>query len=203
MKWEPWSKRDDSTTTRVVPADPAYFVQLLTPCAPRAYRAAVAILGDRQEAEDALQEAAIVAFRSMMRLRDEGAFSAWFLRIAVNKAKDLLRKRKREQQRAFAVSQVYTSSPEVDVESVMDVVQAVERLPDNHRTVVRLYYAAGYSTPEIARMLDRPESTVRRLLSESYRMLRKLISPMPQDVTTIARPFPPSVSANISPSDAS
>ena len=163
--------------------DPDCFAELLTSSTPRAYRAAVAILGDRQEAEDALQEAAIVAYRSMLRLRDESAFGAWFLRIAVNKAKDLLRKRKREQRRAFALSQVHIAPSNVDVESMMDVAQAVEQLPDNHRTVVRLYYAGGHSTPEIARMLDRPESTVRRLLSESYRMLRQLVSPMPQDAT--------------------
>ena len=170
-----WGGRDVSPVTRVAPADAEEFVQRLTGSIPRVFRAAVAILGDSQEAEDAVQEAAIVAFRSIMTLRNKQAFHTWFLRIAVNKAKDMLRRRKREQERAFALSQVPVSRSEVDVETAMDVVQAVEQLPDCHRTVVRLYYAGGYSTPEIARMLDRPEGTVRRLLSESYRMLRQLI----------------------------
>lgn len=204
MPWQQrWYEGSGPVAAPAASSDPGCFAELLTSSAPRAYRAAVAILGDRQEAEDALQEAAIVAFRSMTGLRDETAFGAWFLRVAVNKAKDLLRKRKREQQRVLALSQVSPTSSEMDVESTMDVAQAVEQLPVNHRTVVRLYYAAGYSTPEIARMLARPESTVRRLLSEAYRMLRELMAPAPRETTAPVRLFPPSSSDNVEPSNGS
>ena len=93
----------------------------------------------------------------------------------VNKAIDLLRKRKREQDRMAALStsaDLRGDAEQLDKETVMDITQAVDLLPINHRSVIHLYYGGGYSTPEIAKMIGRPEGTVRRFLSEAYRMLR-------------------------------
>lgn len=156
------------------------FAQLIKLAAPRAFRAAVAILRDPQEAEDAVQEGAIVAYKSMSQLRDGEAFATWFLHIVVNKAIDLLRKRRREQERFDALTKTakYRGGRErLDKETVMDIVQAVDQLPVNHKTVINLYYAGGYTTPEIAKLIDRPEGTVRRFLSEAYRMLREALGP--------------------------
>ena len=157
------------------------FAQLLSLVAPRAFRAAVAILRDPQEAEDAVQEGSIVAFRKMNKLRDEQAFASWFLHIVVNKAIDLLRKRKREQDRmaALSTSADFRGSMErIDKETVMDIIQAVEQLPINQRSVIQLYYAGGYTTPQIAKMIGRPEGTVRRFLSEAYKTLRTSLGPL-------------------------
>jgi RNA polymerase sigma-70 factor (ECF subfamily) len=160
---------------RAVAGNEDSFAQLLSLVAPRAFRTAVAILRDPQEAEDAVQEASIVAFRSIEKLRDENAFTAWFLHLVVNKAIDLLRKRKREQDRMDALStspDLRGGKEQIDKETVMDITQAVEQLPINHRSVIHLYYGGGYSTPQISKMIGRPEGTVRRFLSEAYKMLR-------------------------------
>ncbi len=156
------------------------FAQLISLAAPRAFRAAVSILRDAQEAEDAVQEASIVAFRNMSRLRDERTFTSWFLRIVTNKSIDLLRKRKRDQAQIVDLSNLADLRGEVkgvDRETIMDITEAVEDLPVVHRSVIQLYYAAGYTTPEIARMLGKPEGTIRRLLSEAYKMLRAFLGP--------------------------
>ncbi len=165
---------------RATAGDTDSFTELLLLFAPRAFRAAAAILGEPQEAEDAVQEGSIVAFQKIGQLRDGEAFGSWFMHIVVSKAIDLLRKRKREQNRVAALStspNYQNATPQTDHETAMDIVQAVEQLPVKHRTVIRLYYGAGHTTPEIARMLDRPEGTVRRLLSEAYKMLRPLLEP--------------------------
>ena len=59
-----------------------------------AYRLATVILGDSMEAEDAVHDAAIAAWRSWSSLRDPERFEAWFSRIVVNACRDRLRSRR-------------------------------------------------------------------------------------------------------------
>jgi RNA polymerase sigma factor (sigma-70 family) len=54
----------------------------------------------------------------------------------------------------------------------LDIEQAIARLPKFHRLAVMLRYAEDVSTDDIASALNRPAGTIRRILSESYRMLR-------------------------------
>jgi RNA polymerase sigma-70 factor (ECF subfamily) len=139
----------------------------------RAFAAAVAILGNREDAEDAVQDAAIEAYRSIKQLTKGEAFRAWFSRIAVNKAIDRLRKRRRMP--VISYSEQILAAPFVDREAVMDLAQAIERLAPEHRIVIGLYYIAGYSTPEIASLLNKPEGTIRRRLSDAYSALRRIL----------------------------
>src|SRR5512141_2115470 len=60
-----------------------------------AYRLAAIILGDRVEAEDAVQDAVVAAWRGFGALRDPSAFDAWFRRVLVNTCRDRLRARGR------------------------------------------------------------------------------------------------------------
>ncbi len=155
--------------------DEVAFGQLVQTHAPRAFAAALAILGNRQDAEEAVQEATIQAFRSIRGLKEPGAFGAWFVHIAVNKSLDRLRRRRRQWTREQDLEGVELRAPEADVEGKMDMARAVGKLPPEHQAIVRLYYVEGYRTPEIARLLGMPEGTVRRRLSESYRMLRLIL----------------------------
>jgi RNA polymerase sigma-70 factor (ECF subfamily) len=172
-----------AATANVIARDEERLVRLLTEVAPRAYRAAAAILRDSHLAEDAVQEGSIVAFQSIEQLRDDEAFRAWFTRIVVNKAIDIFRKRRREQERFEALVNMpdIFGGRSIDKEAAMDVAKAVEQLPVNHRTVIQLYYSGGYTTPEIAKLLDKPEGTIRRFLSEAYKMLRISLGPRLHD----------------------
>ena len=60
-----------------------------------AYRLATYILRDPLAAEDAVQEAALLAWRRRRTLRDESAADGWFTRIVVNSCRDELRRRAR------------------------------------------------------------------------------------------------------------
>ncbi|MBI2917896.1 MAG: RNA polymerase sigma factor [Chloroflexi bacterium] len=152
------------------------FGRLFETHSPRALGAAIAILGNRADAEDVVQEAAIKAFNSLGSLASDGAFGAWFTRIVVNKAIDLLRQRRRDQERTTPYDPDWDPpGASRDLEGELDVAGGVGQLPPEHQAVIRLYYGYGYSTPQIAELLGRPEGTVRRLLSESYRRLRLIL----------------------------
>lgn len=155
--------------------DAGSFGELMQLHASRAFAAAVAILGNRHDAEDAVQEATIEAFRSIRNLREDRAFGSWFVRIAVNKSLDRLRRRRRQWNRELELEGLELRAPDRDVDGALDMAEAVGKLPPEHQAIVRLYYVEGYRTPEIAQLLGAPEGTVRRRLSESYRILRLIL----------------------------
>ncbi|MFQ5872262.1 MAG: RNA polymerase sigma factor, partial [Dehalococcoidia bacterium] len=156
-----------SLVQRAKDGDAACFGELFEIHASRTFGAAVSILGNQQDAEEVVQEAAIEAFRSIRQLRADEAFGAWFTRIVVNKAIDRLRRRQREQRRTVSLTELDPPALSGDVEGRMDVANAVAQLPPEHQAIIRLYYTEGYRTPEIARLLDKAEGTIRRQLSEA------------------------------------
>lgn len=139
---------------------------------PRAYPAALAILRSPQDAEDVLQEAAITALRQVSTLRETGAFSAWFLRIVVNRSRDLLRRRHVRAADDLDTATLPHDTRGWSVEASLDLTEALGQLPAEHRTVVVLHYGLGYPTEQVAAILGKAPGTVRRMLSEAYRSLR-------------------------------
>ena len=113
------------------------------------YRAALAILGDPQEAEDVVQDT--------------------FLKVAVNGCKSRLRAPWRRR-----TAPLLDSYPAADHEeqALMEVIQS---LPPKDRTVLHLYYYEGYQTAEIAAMTGWREGTVRSRLARARDRLRDLL----------------------------
>ena len=71
----------------------ADFVAAARPALDRAYRLAGLLLADAAEAEDAVQDALVVAWQSFGTLRETDKFGAWFDRILVNRCRDRMRRR--------------------------------------------------------------------------------------------------------------
>jgi RNA polymerase sigma-70 factor (ECF subfamily) len=158
--------------------DPHAFSQLIELHAARAYRLAFAILGNRSDAEDAVQEACTRAHRSLKQLRQDESFRVWFARIVANCSRNSLRRQRRRRGLVSYVplDETTHSSPTEDevssLEALIDLHCALSRLPEEHRLVIVLHYVEEMTTREIAYTIGRPEGTVRRLLSESYVKLR-------------------------------
>ena len=163
---------ESSLIWRAKKGDADCLAELIQIHSSRAFAAAFAILRNRQDAEEAFQDAAIQAVKSIRELRNESAFRTWFIKIVVNRAIDRLRYRQRELKRIEPLTELNSSVPSEDIEMHMDLVRTVALLPPDHQAVIQLYYTEGYRTPQIAQLLEKPEGTIRRLLSESYRMLR-------------------------------
>jgi len=156
------------------------FGQLMENHATRAYRIAYTILQNQADAEDVVQEAFITAFKSIKKLTKEGAFPSWMGRIVTTRAYDHLRKKQRQNKTIeattanfkFELSQSIANPSENIHDLSMDLGEAINKLPELHRLAVMLRYSEDATTDEIAVTLDRPAGTIRRVLSESYRMLR-------------------------------
>ena len=134
------------------------------------YRAALAILGDAQEAEDAVQETYLRYLEKRPELRDENHEKAWLLTVTANRCKSILRQRNRHP--AVELLDVYPA-PDNDSRELMEAVLA---LPANQRAAVHLHYSEGYTSEEIGAILGQRPGTVRSHLSRAREALRKYLS---------------------------
>jgi RNA polymerase sigma factor (sigma-70 family) len=135
-----------------------------------AYRLATFILRDGLAAEDAVQEAALLAWDRRRTLRDGNAFDGWFTRILVNVCRDELRRRARR-------PRVITIDPPVGAGASpsahdVDLAPALSRLTPDEQGLLALRYGRELTVPEIADLLGIPEGTVKSRLHSTLQHLR-------------------------------
>lgn len=132
-------------------------------------RAALAILGDPYEAEDAVQDTFLRWLEKQPTLNGEEHEKAWLITVCANGCKSRLRSRKRRP--TVELLDIY---PVPDRDSG-EVAEAVFALPVNQRAAVHLFYYEGYSTEEIAKILGQRPGTVRSHLSRARETLRQTL----------------------------
>ncbi len=133
------------------------------------YRAALAILGDPQEAEDVVQEAFLRLWEKDPAFESPAHQRSWLLKVTVNGCKNRLRAPWRR--RTAPLLESYPAADEEE-QAVLEVIQS---LPPKDRAALHLYYYEGYQTAEIAAMTGWREGTVRSRLARARDKLRELL----------------------------
>ena len=147
-----------------------------------AYRLAAVILGDAGEAEDAVHDAAVSAWRSRELLRDEARFEAWFTRIVVNVCRDRLRSRSRH--RVVELPADFAERAEThgraDVLDALATRDAIGRsfavLEPDERIVLVLRFWRDLSVDAIAERTGIPSGTVKSRLHHALGRLRTALA---------------------------
>ena len=134
------------------------------------YRFAYSFTRHAADAEDVCQSVFCRLAEGRTEL-EPGKEKAWLLACAANACKNRFRFLKRWQ------SLPLEAAADVPGGNGGEVLEAVLSLPEKYRAPVHLYYYEGYSTPEIARMLDCPQSTVRSRLARARKLLEKEVCP--------------------------
>ncbi len=154
--------------------DNGAFGQLYTQSATDFYRFALYILKNHSDAEDAVQNAAIYAYRKIGMLKNDDSFKAWFLRILYNECLKIsgakFRKNETVTEDIFAFDR---EAPDTARES--DALSLLEGLPENDRAIIVLSVLEDYNSSEISEILGIPSATVRSKLSRLLTKLRKQI----------------------------
>ncbi len=144
------------------------FEQRLADSSTLAFRVALSLLHNREDAEDVAQEAFVKAYRNFHRLRDRERFRAWLVRIAWRLALDRLRSAGRRERRELAAAELSPSPTVEDPTAASELQQHLQRalddLPERLRIVVVLAAVEGHDTREVARLLGLPEGTVKSRL---------------------------------------
>jgi RNA polymerase sigma-70 factor (ECF subfamily) len=141
--------------------------------------------GDAQLAEDAAHDAFVRAWDALPRYRHRGTLKAWLYRIALNCARDVLRRRRPTVDVALLPLRSDAPDPErqmVRRERAEQVQEAVLRLPEASRAALILREYGGLSYKEIAQSLDLPIGTVMSRLHYARSRLREMLSPLMEDL---------------------
>jgi len=184
----PWS------TAELKPVrPPADFEPLFAAVATTAFGIAVRLTRNQADAEDLVQEAALLAFRAFASFEPGTNFRAWFFKILTN---CYFSKRRREKSRPVTSDlddtpdlYLYARSAEtgfptqgpdpaaqlLDQLGTERVVAAIDRLPEEYRVVSTLYFMEDLSYEEIAQVLGCPIGTVRSRLHRGRKMLQKAL----------------------------
>ncbi len=153
------------------------FQRRVEPLLPQSAAYAYAILHSREDAEDAVQEAAIKAYQAFARYNPSCCpFKGWWLAILRNCCRDLLRRR---QSRPATVAMDRVELPPRAAwpgDQYRDLHEALDQLSEAHREILQLRYFGGCSYREIAEVLGIPAGTVmsrlyaaRQALTDIYR----------------------------------
>ena len=148
------------------------------------FNTAYRIMGNREDAEDMLQEAFTDCFRKIGSYRTESTFGAWLKTIVINRC--ISRLRKREAELIFiddySRHEMQQDEPQEMIWPDPSVIaRAVERLPDGYRVVFSLYLLEGYDHTEISQILGISESTSKTQYSRAKEKLKKILSKMRRD----------------------
>lgn len=137
-------------------------------------RIALAMLGNRADAEDAIQEAALAGYENFASLRGgEHAFGAWMRKILIHKCRVTLDGRRRTFPVDDLAPYLPDTAPGPDAESTA-IWEMVARLSDHLRPVVLLRYMLDWPQQEIADALGVPIGTVKSRLGKALELLRKM-----------------------------
>jgi RNA polymerase sigma-70 factor, ECF subfamily len=171
--------------------DSRFYEPLVRAYEPQGLRLALGMMGNMDDAQDALQEAFVKAFRSLGRFDTQRAFGPWFFQILRNQCRDQLRSRKSR----FRVEVVDDEILEFQADTTPGssrrerergearriLWKGLERLPEDHREVLVLKELQGLRYQEIASILDIPDGTVASRLYHARKALKDTLDEMGVD----------------------
>ncbi len=133
-------------------------------------RLAYSYVHNMSDAEDILQDTLIQYMKAAPSFENAEHEKAWILRVAANISKNKIKYNNYRE--TDELMEELVAEDEEDLSFVWD---AVKQLPDKYREVIHLFYEEGYSTAEIAKVLDRKESTIRSDLLRGREKLKIIL----------------------------
>jgi RNA polymerase sigma-70 factor (ECF subfamily) len=145
------------------------------------YAVANRLLGDRDQAEDAAQDALVNALNGLKRFRGEASFRTWLMRITVNSARSIGRRKTRRREVSLEI--VSDAPAEADDAATLATRHdeaaraqaALEKLPEKQRMAVGLRVNQGLSYQEIGAVLNCTEGAARVNYHLGVKRLRELV----------------------------
>jgi RNA polymerase sigma-70 factor (ECF subfamily) len=142
----------------------------------RAFGVAYRLLGQRQDAEDVVQDAFLAALLNLDTFERGRPFGPWLLRIVANRGINLRKARALRRAEAIPASEASRGASPFEAaersELRGELERALAQLPEPQRWIVELFEIDGFTGPEIAETLEMAEGTVRWHLHQARKTLR-------------------------------
>jgi len=143
------------------------------------YRHIQRMVGNREDAQDILQDVLLLIFRKLHTFRGDASMKTWVFRIASNRAIDFIRQSRRRPTEALDEKLSVNDSPLAFTQrqAQIDALDhALEQLPTEQRQIVILKEINGLTFREIAEIVQIPENTAKTRMYTSLRKLRNILT---------------------------
>lgn len=155
------------------------FAQVYEAIAPDLYKVALYTLGNTHDAEDAVSETFIEAYKGITKLRNTGSFKPWMMKILSVRCKRKIAEYVKGKN-VFDIDGFITTLPDnanisADVSEQITVMEALGRLSPQERQILSLSVLQGYTTRDIAAIVGSPQGTISSKMHRSLAKLRKML----------------------------
>jgi len=172
---------DEELVERLRSGDAAAYDLLVTRHMRRAFSIAYRVLGQREDAEDLVQDAFLAALEKIDTFQEGRRFAPWFYRILVNRGLNARKSRSLRQTEALPADLSGPGDSPLHHAERAELRERLETamaaLPDRQKTIVRLFELEGFTSPEIAEILEVSDGTVRWHLHQARQTLRAALAP--------------------------
>ncbi len=176
---------DSQVIFRILDGEKELFEILVRRYNQRLYRVIRSYISQEDDVRDIMQEAYVKAYLKLRQFHNQSSFSTWLIRIGINEALQVIRKRKRQSEHygkteslenVFQLADVNQMNPEKQIikfETRGLVERAVALLPEKYRIIFVLHQVEGLSNSEIAECLKLTEGNVKVRLHRAKNLLKE------------------------------
>jgi len=152
------------------------------------FQLALRVLGQRQQAEDMVQEVFLKMMDTIRSYRGDAPFGAWLKRLTVNACIDQLRRQRHSGEDDAEAIFANAASADMDAAEIVDTGSLLARLPPRARVVVVLHELEGYTHAELATLFRQSESYSKSVLARALKRLNALVSATPMSAQVLSWP---------------
>lgn len=141
------------------------------------YKIAKAKIKEDDDINEAVQETIIKAYSSIKKLKDEKYFKTWIIRILINECNNIYKKKKANKIEEYNENVIKEADSDLINTKInnLDFFILIDKLNEDEKIVVVLFYLEEYSTKDIGKILKISENTIRTRLSRARKKLKRLI----------------------------
>jgi RNA polymerase sigma-70 factor, ECF subfamily len=178
---------EDSLVAAARSGDAAAFEELVRRHMRQVFAIALRVVRHREDAEDLVQESFVAALRNLGTFEPGRPFAPWLARIVLNRALNLRKSRALRTTGPLPADAVSAGPSPLEAaersELRTQLRRALDTLPEPRRRMLELFEIDGFSSREIAGIMDVPEGTVRWHVHQARSALRDVLSPYRKTAT--------------------
>lgn len=144
--------------------DKEAFTELIIKNQGKLYKIARTRLRNEADIEDVIQETMLILYTKLLKLKDNTKFEVWLYRILINQVNSKYRKNKVKLVSLDSIENQKEYSQEIQIEDKLDYEKLLKNFSYQEKIILLLYYSNGYTTKQIAEILNKNENTIKTKL---------------------------------------
>ena len=153
--------------------DKEAFTKLILENQIKLYKIAKARLRNEADIEDVVQEQMLILYTKLSKLTDNTKFEIWLYKILINQCNKKYRKNKINLLPLEMIENQKIYSTEEKIENKLDYEKILDMFSEKDRIIILLYYSNGYTTKQIAEILNKNENTIKTKLRRMKLKIRE------------------------------